>query len=323
MLTATALGLRFASAAALTWLIVLVCINVLLPPHTIPFNQLSSWLFEQIGFFAWAWFAFSLSARLVQREFTSTNRLPIFIGVGYALTVPALANLPLGENLAGVCILLIPFVAGGTTAFWLRGTAAGSAASLSEDANCDSSDKDPVTLFKRGSSLVSPYMLLSDRPLPNAQQHAQELRKGIACLDRAIQLRPDYWQAHWVRGKAYQALGEMHDARGSFRSAYALNAENPDVGRELVKAHIDLSEFSEAVLISKRLVDTFPTDAGLRANYALALVLNGQVGAAQTAAADALRLDPADAITRALKGRIDDVANGKRARPRSLDDFER
>jgi len=122
MLTATALGLRFASAAAVTSLIVSVCINVLLPPHTISFNQLSSWLIELIGFFAWAWFAFSLGAHLVQREFASTNRLPIFIGAGYALTVPALANLPVGENIAGVCIILITFVAGCSAAFWLRGT---------------------------------------------------------------------------------------------------------------------------------------------------------------------------------------------------------
>jgi Flp pilus assembly protein TadD len=166
-------------------------------------------------------------------------------------------------------------------------------------------------------------MVLSDRPLSNAQQHADEVRQGIACLDKAIELRPDYWQALWARGKAYQVLGEMQDARDSFRSAYTFNPENPDVGRELVKAYIDLSDFSEAVPIAKHLADKFPTDAGLRANYALALLLEGQIGPAQTTVADALRLDPADSVTRALKVRIDDVASGKRARPRSLDDLER
>jgi len=188
---------------------------------------------------------------------------------------------------------------------------------------CDAQALDPVALFKRGSSLVSPYMLLSEHPVSVAQQHADEVRRGIACLDKAVELRQDYWQALWFRGKAYQALGEMDGARDSFRAAYALHPENPDVGRELVLTYLDQSDFSAALPIAKRLADDHPKDAGLRANYALALALDGQIDAAQAAIADALRLDPSDPVTRVLKTRIDEVASGKRPRPLSVHDLER
>jgi tetratricopeptide (TPR) repeat protein len=166
-------------------------------------------------------------------------------------------------------------------------------------------------------------LLLSEHPISVAQQYSGEVRTGIACLDKAIRLRPDYWQALWFRGKAYQALGEMRAAADSFRAAYDVNPANPDVGRELVLAYIDQGEFGEALPIAKGLVDHHPKDAGLRANYALALVLDGQISAAQAAIADALILDPSDSVTRVLKTRIDEVANGKRARPKSAHDLER
>ena len=217
---------------------------------------------------------------------------------------------------------------------WLVGGCAGCAfasgqltpeplSSRSAAPKCESEAPDPVALFKRGSSLVSPYMLLSEHPVSVAQQHADEVRRGISCLDKAIELRPDYWQALWFRGKAYQALGEMRAARDSFRAAYNLQPENPDVGRELVITYIDQSEFGEAVPIAKRLAEDHPIDAGLKANYALALVLDGQIGAGQATIADALRLDPSDSVTRALKTRIDEIASGKRARPQSVHDLEK
>jgi Flp pilus assembly protein TadD len=166
-------------------------------------------------------------------------------------------------------------------------------------------------------------MLLSEHTQSSAQQHAGEVFGGIACLDKAIELRPDYWQALWVRGKAYQALGEKRAARDSFRAAYILNPDHPDVGRELVLAYIEQSEYSEALPIAKSLANNHPQDAGLRANYALVLVLDGQIGAAQTTIADALRLDPSDSVTQVLKTRIDEIASGKRPRPKSVQDLQR
>jgi tetratricopeptide (TPR) repeat protein len=188
---------------------------------------------------------------------------------------------------------------------------------------CDSTSRDPVFFFKRGSALVSPYLLLGARPTLSGQLHPNEIREGISCLDKAIQLLPGYWQAFWFRGKAYQALGETRAACDSFQSAFALHPENPDVGRELVIAYLDLSEFREALPIAKNLVETRPKDAGLRANYALALVLDGQFAAAQGAIAEALRLDPTDDVTRTLKGRIDDVATGVRPKPKSVKELQR
>lgn len=204
-----------------------------------------------------------------------------------------------------------------------QASAPGATAGLPALHECDSVSRDPVFFFKHGSALVSPYLLLSEHPVLGERQHASELREGISCLDKAIQLLPSYWQALWFRGKACQALGETRAARDSLQSAFALHPENPDVGRELVIAHLDLSEYREALPIAKGLAETHTKDAGLRANYGAALILDGQIAAAQAVIADALQLDPSDGVTRALKARIDDVANGVRPKPKSVHDLER
>jgi len=188
---------------------------------------------------------------------------------------------------------------------------------------CGLDSVDPISLFREGGQLVSPYMVLTDRPASTARNRESDRRTGIACLDRAIQLRADYWQALWVRGKAYRALRDFEAARDSFKAAFALQSENPDVGRELVAAYLELGDFGEAVPIAKTLSDSHPTNAGLRANYALALLLDGQIAAAEATVTDAIRLDPSDPITITLKSRIDDVERGRRRRPISLHDLER
>jgi Flp pilus assembly protein TadD len=151
----------------------------------------------------------------------------------------------------------------------------------------------------------------------------QDLRMAIACLDADIAKRPAHWQAFWVRGKALQALGEHPQARDSFARAYAIEASDPNVGRELMMELIENGELAEAVRVSGEVSSRHPADAGLRANHALALVLAGDVPGAQRAIQEALRLDSSDPVSRALSARIDAIARNERPRPRTLQDLER
>src|SRR5262249_41092710 len=62
-------------------------------------------------------------------------------------------------------------------------------------------------VYKKGCGLVNRHMALHDRePAPSPAREA-ELREGVRLLQRAVELQPRSWPAHWIIGKGYQALG--------------------------------------------------------------------------------------------------------------------
>jgi tetratricopeptide (TPR) repeat protein len=185
---------------------------------------------------------------------------------------------------------------------------------------CDLSGSDHNALFKHGADLIGPHMLLVDRkPAP---RNDAEVRVGIACLDRVLEMDPSNWSALWIRGKAFQSLGEHAQAVESFRSAYRINATQRDVAREFAEELLETAQFREAADIAREVSDRSPQDAGLKANLALALLLSGDVPSAQRSIAEALRLDPSDSISKALAKRIDDVASGARPQPKSIAELQ-
>jgi Flp pilus assembly protein TadD len=165
-------------------------------------------------------------------------------------------------------------------------------------------------------------MKLADRDVAKSDERDGNLRAGIACIDRVLALSPTSWSALWVRGKALQSLGEHAGARKSFASAYEIQPSNPDVGREYVLELFETRMFSKAVNVSEKLAGDHPTDAGLRANLALAQLLNREVPRALKTIDEALALDPNDQVTKALKRRIEEIDSGRRKQPQSLEELQ-
>lgn len=198
-----------------------------------------------------------------------------------------------------------------------------SAPALAPPAPTASCDAEPGSEFQRGAELVNPYLVITDRAASKSPRRADDLRAGIACLDRDITAYPSHWQAFWVRGKAYQALRDHTLARESLAAAYKLETSNSNVGRELMFELLALGLFADGAKVAVEVAQRAPQDAGLRANLALALVLAGDLPGAQEAITTALRLDPDDTISQALERRIGEIARGERPRPRSFQDLER
>lgn len=197
------------------------------------------------------------------------------------------------------------------------------APSLAPPAPTGSCDAEPGAEFQRGAELINPYLVIVDRAASQSPRRGADLRAGIACLDRDLTAHPAHWQALWLRGKAYQSLSDHVLARESLAAAYALETSNPNVGRELMFELLSLGLFADGAKVAAEVAQRSPQDAGLRANLALALVLNGDVAGAREAITTALRLDPDDTISKALGRRIGEIARGERPRPRSLQELER
>jgi tetratricopeptide (TPR) repeat protein len=192
----------------------------------------------------------------------------------------------------------------------------------SDEAGCETIGDDHDALYRRGVGLIDPYMKLAGRTAAPAEDRDRNLRAGIACLDRALALAPSNWAALWIRGKAFQSLGEHQSAADSFGRAYQIQSANPDVGRELVVELLETRVFARAVDIAEQLAVQHPQNAGLQANLALAQLMAHNLPAALKAIDEALRLDPSDPITTALKRRIDEIAAGRRPQPMTLHDLE-
>jgi tetratricopeptide (TPR) repeat protein len=157
------------------------------------------------------------------------------------------------------------------------------------------------------------------RPLDAADRRA--LDDGRALLREAVQRKATF-AALWLLGKTEMRSGDMDAALTALRRAHETDPDHPDGCRELAAIYLELGRAEEALPIARHALSLRPDDAGLRSNLALVLLLTGDVEGAQSEVRAALSRDPDDAVSRALSGLIEDVAAGRRERPRSLAEAE-
>ena len=179
-------------------------------------------------------------------------------------------------------------------------------------------------LYKEGSDLVSPYMQLVNRGSKPAGSHAarEELERGIDLLEQAISIDPANWAAHWIVGKAHQALGDSENACDSFGASYALHQGNADIAREYMFECLNLGHADKGLMAARHAVSLKPEDAGLIANLALALLIGGKLHEASETLAKALTLSPNDEICQKLQQMIADVKSGRKSQPTKMADLD-
>jgi tetratricopeptide (TPR) repeat protein len=177
-------------------------------------------------------------------------------------------------------------------------------------------------LYRAGVALIEPLLEIMGRPVVRlGSGDAARLRRGIELLDRVIEIVPHNWAAMWVVGKAHQRLEEFDQAFGKFRQAFRINPGNPNVSREASIMAMECGRLDEALPFCNAAIAADPNDVGLRANLALVLLFSGQVEEAVAVAEDALRREPADAITQRIVGVCKAVQSGKRPCPRHRRDI--
>jgi tetratricopeptide (TPR) repeat protein len=177
-------------------------------------------------------------------------------------------------------------------------------------------------VYEKGSGLVMKHINLHDREPAPAPNKEAELREGLGLLQRAAALQPRSWPAHWLIGKAYQALDDHPRACEAFRQAARLCHDNADLPREWGLECLQLGQFPEALEAARRAVRVERTDPGLQANLALALLLAGDVDEALDQAEQAAARSPRDEINRNLLAVIREVKDGRRPQPKTLAELE-
>lgn len=160
--------------------------------------------------------------------------------------------------------------------------------------------------------------------LEGAKDESQraEVRQAVAKLEAYIADQPDNWAVHWFLGKGRQLLDDQQGAFAAYEAAHQLDHGNPNVGRELGIAAMDLGRFDRAIEVTRLAMAQDATDPGLRANLALALLLDGNVSQSLAEIETAFAADPNDEITKRLRQAILDVAQGKQAPPTTVAELQ-
>lgn len=170
-------------------------------------------------------------------------------------------------------------------------------------------------IYTGACELVMPYVQHQLQQPPLGPAPRAQLQKACEMLTRVLQFNPGSWGALWFRGIANRGLRQLESAYDDFRAAYSLEKTNRDVGREFAGICIALGRGAEAVQVSRELLEKYPSDASLISNYALSLLVSGNVPEAEVVIESALKLDPRDAITQSLARFIASVKAHPLARP--------
>ena len=140
-------------------------------------------------------------------------------------------------------------------------------------------------------------------------------------LDAVTAYAPANWSAHWIKGKAYQAMGDSKAACAAFKNASDLQDKNPDVAREYMFECLQLGDGAEGLRAAQRALALHPADAGLHANLALALIIAAKPQRALIAVDEALGIDPQDRISQNVRKAVLKIIDGSKPQPRTLSEL--
>jgi tetratricopeptide (TPR) repeat protein len=177
--------------------------------------------------------------------------------------------------------------------------------------------------YQQGWALIQGDLLLAGsrargRPGWSARRR---LTKAIGCFEAALAINPEGWPSLWALGKIRQRLGRKAEALEAFARAHELAPAQPDVAREAGIAAAEVGDGAAAVRFVEAAIAASPADGGLESNLALARLLCGDVVGAREAVERAAALLPDDAIVHKVRRVVDDVADGRRPQPRTLDEI--
>lgn len=175
-------------------------------------------------------------------------------------------------------------------------------------------------LTKRAWKIIDPLIILNESPVRGMPSwfERRKLMKAISLFERAREINPGGYSSMWALGKIYQRLGDNEVAHEWFSHAHDANPDQPDVAREAALAALDIGDTASALRFCKIAIELSPDDSGLVSNLALAHLLAGDDESAFRAAEEATSRDPSDEISKSVLKFVDDVSQGRKARPKTL-----
>jgi tetratricopeptide (TPR) repeat protein len=124
-----------------------------------------------------------------------------------------------------------------------------------------------------------------------------DLEGAVQCFQKAIQIRPGYWENHNRLGICYYYFGRYHDAAEQFRRVITIQPDNYLGYDTLGGIYNLLGSYEDAVAMHKRAIEIYPNPSSY-ANLGTDYFFLGQYGEAIAAYESAVELDPRGDVLR-------------------------
>ena len=109
-------------------------------------------------------------------------------------------------------------------------------------------------------------------------QDQGKLDEAVACYRRALELKPDYAEAHNNLGNALKEQGKLDEAVACYRRALELKPDYAEAHNNLGNALKDQGKLDEAVACYRRALELKPDYAEAHSNLGNALQGPGEAG---------------------------------------------
>ena len=136
-----------------------------------------------------------------------------------------------------------------------------------------------VACYRRALELKPDYAEAHNN-LGNALKDQGKLDEAVACYRRALELKPDYAEAHNNLGIALNDQGKLDEAVACYRRALELKPDYAEAHSNLGVALNDQGKLDEAVACYRRALELRPDFADAHWNQSLWSLLTGDFQAA-------------------------------------------
>ncbi len=149
----------------------------------------------------------------------------------------------------------------------------------------------------------------------SSDAHPDTWQQAVEAYARAIELAPNWVEAHINRGATLYQLGRMADAESAFRAALERDPENATVHFNLGCVLDELQKTAQAVIHLRRAVELQPDYADAHFNLALGYDKRGRARAAQDHWKIYLQLQPSGAWADYARARLAELAPRRSSPP--------
>ena len=144
------------------------------------------------------------------------------------------------------------------------------------------------------------------------------INRAISSLRSLSEKYPHNWPIKWIIGKGCQLLGKDQESYNIFESAAECNPDNADVYREVCIQANKLGLGEESERYADKAIQLRSDDAGLYANKALSLLIQGKLKEAEDVIVASINMDCEDRISQNVYRLILDVKEGKEDCPKVI-----
>lgn len=134
--------------------------------------------------------------------------------------------------------------------------------------------------FTPEDSVAHYYLALAVLRIWRSEQQPEQLERGLAELQRALELRPEYRDAHYVLGSMMGRLGEVDQALFHFAEAHRIDPDYLDGHLEWAVALGKTGEVDRALSEMQAVVEADPTFARAQVARATLLIAEERFGEA-------------------------------------------